>query len=183
MTPGIELRTTDMKGDGVFTTKPFAAGDTVLVGRIEKRLAKNHSHASQIGENQFVLHAGLTSKFNHSCDPNCGIRINAQGGHDFVAMGAIAADEEVTFDYAMRNYSIDHFPECCTCGEKACRGSVTGWQELPQARKDHYAGFVAPYLTEMDAKLRARRKFENRPPENGPATSTETSHDATLLDY
>jgi len=183
MSPGIELRTTAIKGDGVFTTKPFAAGDTVLVGRIEKRLAKNHSHASQIGENQYVLHAGLTSKFNHSCEPNCGIRLNAQGGHDFVAMGAIAEDEEVTFDYAMRNYSIDHFPEFCTCGETACRGSVTGWQELPQTRKEQYAGFVAPYLTEMDAKLQARRKIMNKPAETSRAGSTETSGGATLLDY
>tara|TARA_R110002110_G_scaffold376568_1_gene586448 strand:- start:19291 stop:19812 length:522 start_codon:yes stop_codon:yes gene_type:complete len=152
MLPGIELRTTAIKGDGVFTTKAFTAGDTVLVGRIEKRLAKNHSHASQIAEHEFVLHAGLTSKFNHSCDPNCGIRLNAQGGHDFVAMCAIDANEEVTFDYAMRNYRVDHFPESCTCGEDACRGSVTGWRDLPQARKDQYEGFVAPYLIEMDAQ-------------------------------
>jgi len=171
MTSGIELRTTGIKGDGVFATTPFTAGDTVLVGRIEKRLAKNHSHASQIGEDEFVLHAGLTSKFNHSCDPNCGIRLNAQGGHDFVAMYAIAANEEVTFDYAMRNYTIDHFPESCTCGEDACRGSVTGWRELPQTRKDQYEGFVAPYLIEMDASARNPNPLRHSIRENIPRPS------------
>jgi hypothetical protein len=70
-------------------------------------------------------------------------------------MRYIKAGEEATFDYAMRNNTIDHFPARCTCGEKACRGSVTGWRDLPQIRKDHYAGFVAPYLIEMDAKTRA----------------------------
>ena len=161
MTAGIELRSTTAKGDGVFTTRPFTSGDTVLVGRIEKRLLENHSHASQIGEHEYALHAGLTSKFNHSCDPNCGIRLNARGGHDFIAMRDIKANEEATFDYAMRNYAIDHFPGRCTCGEKTCRGSITGWQDLPQSRKDQYSGFVAPYLIEMDAKKCAlRHRFE-----------------------
>jgi hypothetical protein len=155
MTPGIELRAVTAKGDGVFATRPFTSGDTVLVGSIEKRLSKNHSHASQVGEHEFVFHGGLISKFNHSCDPNCGIRLNASGGHDFIAMRYIKAGEEATFDYAMRNNTIDHFPARCTCGEKACRGSVTGWRDLPQIRKDQYAGFVAPYLIEMDAKTRA----------------------------
>ena len=91
MTPGIELRAVTAKGDGVFATRPFTSGDTVLVGRIEKRLSKNHSHASQVGEHEFVFHGGLISKFNHSCDPNCGIRLNASGGHDFIAMHDIKA--------------------------------------------------------------------------------------------
>jgi len=157
VTSGIELRAVPMKGDGVFATRPFTSGDTVLVGHIEKRLSRNHSHASQIGEHEFVFHGGLISKFNHSCEPNCGIRLNASGGHDFIAMRDIKAEEEATFDYAMRNNKIDHFPARCTCGEKACRGSVTGWQDLPQIRKDQYAGFVAPYLIEMDAKTRTQK--------------------------
>ncbi len=158
MTHGIELRTTATKGDGIFTTKPFAAGETLLVGRIEKRLSKNHSHASQTGENEYALHAGLISKFNHSCEPNCGIKLNVHGGHDFVAMRHIKANEEATFDYAMRNYRIDHFPGNCTCGEKACRGSITGWRDLPQTRKDCYSGFVAPYLLEMDAEKKSLKE-------------------------
>jgi len=153
MTSGIELRATTAKGAGVFTTRPFKAGETVMVGLIEKRLSKNHSHASQLGEHEYALHEGLISKFNHSCDPNCGIRLNAHGGHDFIAMRDIEPNEEATFDYAMRNYRIDHFPGRCTCGEQACRGSITGWRDLPPERKDQYSGFVAPYLIEMDAKV------------------------------
>ena len=153
MTPGFEMRSTTAKGEGVFTTRLFKAGETVMVGVIEKRLSKNHSHASQLGEHEYALHAGLISKFNHSCNPNCGIRLNANGGHDFIAMRDIEPNEEATFDYAMRNYSIDYFPGRCTCGEEVCRGEITGWRDLPQERKDQYAGFVAPYLLEMDAKV------------------------------
>jgi len=161
MTLGVELRATIAKGDGVFTTRPFKAGDTVLTGHIEKRLLKNHSHASQIGEHEYVFHAGLISKFNHSCAPNCGIRLNASGGHDFIAMRDIKANEEATFDYAMRNYTIDYFPGCCTCGGEACRGSITGWKDLPQILKDQYSGFIAPYLIEMDAKICASKPLQN----------------------
>lgn len=152
MEPGIEMRSTIEKGDGIFTTRQFRTGETVMVGHIEKRLSKNHSHASQIGEYEYALHAGLISKLNHSCDPNCGIRLNDNGGHDFIAMREIARNEEATFDYAMRNYSIEHFPGRCMCGAHACRGSITGWRDLPQDRKDQYADFVAPYLLEIDAK-------------------------------
>ncbi len=158
MTAGIEMRSTSAKSDGVFTTRLFRAGETVLVGVIEKRLSKNHSHASQVGENEYVLHTGLTSKFNHSCNPNCGIRLNATGAHDFIAIRDIRMGDEATFDYAMRNYSVDYFPPACKCGAKGCRGHITGWKDLPENRKVDYAGYVAPYLLEMDVKLQRRSR-------------------------
>ncbi len=37
--------------------------------------------------------------------------------------------------YAMRNFASDHFPAVCLCGAARCRGSVTGWKDLPVARK------------------------------------------------
>jgi hypothetical protein len=149
MTDGFELRSSSGKGEGVFATRPFAAGDTVMVGVIQEVLSGNHSHASQTGENEYVFHAGLVSKANHSCGPNCGIRLNETGGHDFVAMGSIHADEEITYDYAMRNYGVDHFPKQCRCGAKDCRGKVTGWKDLPDEKRREYEGFVAPYLLEL----------------------------------
>jgi uncharacterized protein len=59
----------------------------------------------------------------------------------------------ITFDYAMRNYSIEHFPGGCLCGADICRGSVTGWKDLPADRKAAYDGLVAPYLLEIDREL------------------------------
>ena len=102
-----ELREISGKGMGVFATKSFKVGDIVMIGVIKEVLKGNNSHSSQIGENEYVLHAGLISKVNHSCDPNCGIRVNETGAHDFVAMVEIGVNEETTFDYAMRNYTID----------------------------------------------------------------------------
>jgi hypothetical protein len=73
---------------------------------------------------------------------------------DFVARQPIGAGQELTFDYAMRNFTIDHFPAVCLCGAARCRGSVTGWKDLPAARKADYGELVAPYLRTMDDEIR-----------------------------
>ena len=152
MDDGYELRVSDEKGEGIFATRSFKTGELVMVGIIEEVLEENHSHASQIGENKHVFHAGFISKVNHSCNPNCGIRVNETGAHDFVARREVIANEEITFDYAMRNYGVDYFPKQCMCGSENCRGHITGWKDLPDERKEEYKGLVAPYLLEMDAK-------------------------------
>ena len=66
MKDGFELRESSEKGEGVFATKSFKKGEIVIVGIIKDALSENHSHASQIGENEYVLHAGLIIKVNHS---------------------------------------------------------------------------------------------------------------------
>ena len=149
---GYELRETVGKGEGIYATQPYKVGDTVMIGVIKEVLTLNHSHASQIDEHTHVLHAGLISKVNHCCEPNCGIHVNETGAHDFVAMKDIGINEEVTFDYAMRNYSIDHFPKVCMCGAQKCRGRITGWKDLSAEQKTAYEGFVAPYLLALNAK-------------------------------
>jgi len=136
------------KGDGVFAARQFGSRETVVVGRIEAELSANDQHASQIGPDRFVMHGGLLPKVNHSCEPNCGIRVNESGAHNLVALRPIAVGEEITYDYAMGNYSIDFFPVQCRCGEPNCRGRITGWKDLPARRRVEYDGFVAPYLSE-----------------------------------
>ena len=145
-----ELRVSSEKGEGIFATQAIKANETVMVGVIKEFLDKNHSHASQIGIDKFAFHDGLIVKVNHSCAPNCGIKENETGAHNFVAMKNVAIGEEITFDYAMRNYTVEHFPKKCMCGAAACRGEITGWKSLSAQEKKRYEGFVAPYLLELD---------------------------------
>lgn len=142
------MRRTTAKGDGVFATQRFAVGDIVMVGVIERRISRNHPHATQVGPGEFVDLGGLNSKVNHSCSPNCGVRVNESGAPDLVAREPIAPGQEISFDYAMRNYSVEHFPSRCRCGSASCRGTVTGWQDLPPETKAAYSGLVSPYLLE-----------------------------------
>ena len=141
------------KGDAVLATREFAAGDTVMVGFLIGALTGNDSHATQVGPDRWARHGGLGPKVNHSCDPNCGVRLNVGQAFDFVARRPIDAGHELTFDYAMRNFTIDHFPTVCLCGAARCRVSVTGWKDLPAARKADYGELVAPYLRAMDDEL------------------------------
>jgi hypothetical protein len=152
---GVTLRcTADGKGDGVLTTRSFAAGETVMVGFLVGALKENDSHATQVGPGRWARHGGLSPKVNHSCDPNCGVRLNDEHGFDVVARQQIDAGQEVTFDYATRNFTIDHFPAVCLCGAPRCRGSVTGWKDLTTAQKAGYGDLVAPYLLTMDNEIR-----------------------------
>jgi uncharacterized protein len=144
-------RTDDGTGDGVLATRAFTAGETVMVGFLVGQLEANDSHATQVGPRQWARHGGLGTKVNHSCDPNCGVRLNDGLAFDFVARRQIDAGEELTFDYAMRNFTVDHFPEACLCRTVQCRGTVTGWKDLTAAKKAEYGELVAPYLLEMDA--------------------------------
>jgi hypothetical protein len=153
---GVELRCLpDGKGDAVLATRPFMAGETVMVGSLIGALTGNDSHATQVGPDRWARHGGLGPKVNHSCDPNCGVRLNDRHAFDFVARRSIGAGQELTFDYAMRNFTIDHFPAVCLCGAARCRGSVTGWKDLSAARKADYGELVAPYLRAMDEDIQA----------------------------
>ena len=154
MKGGIELRVAYGKIKGVFATKKIKAGNTVLIGVIKNFLNKNDFHVSQVEKNKNIRHAGLISKVNHSCNPNCGIKINQNGGHDLVAMRNINTNEAITFDYAMRIYSFDYFSLPCECGSENCRRKITGYKDLSEQRKKDYAGFVVPYLLKLDAKRR-----------------------------
>ena len=151
---GYELRdAADGRGHGVFATRSFRSSETVIVGIIDHHVDRNHSHATQVGPSQYVELSGLAPKVNHSCDPNCGVRINGCGAPDLVARRLIVAGEEITFDYAMRNYSIEHFPARCRCGSSLCRRWVTGWKDLPKERRRDYGALVAPYLLEMENEM------------------------------
>ena len=146
-----ELRLgTTSKGAGVFATSTIEPGETALVGVAGTPVDCNDAHANQVTPTQWVREGGLHEKLNHSCDPSCGVRVNASGGVDYVARRRIEAGEEITFDYAMRNYVVEHVPARCQCGSAECRGTITGWRDLPPERKAAYQGLVAPYLLELD---------------------------------
>lgn len=147
-----KVRNANSKGIGVYATQQILAGETIMVGVIKEELSGNTSHATQISLNRYVIFDGDIIFINHSCAPNAGIKINAQGGQDIVAMRKISSGEEICFDYAMRNYSVDYFSDECKCGAPKCRKRITGWKDLPDDRKAAYTGFIAPYLLELDER-------------------------------
>jgi len=85
-------------------------------------------------------HDDVMMFLNHSCEPNVG----PEGNIVFVSMRDIAAGEELTVDYAM--VDDDELSMDCSCGESACRGTITGrdWKNPKLQRK--YGRFFAAYI-------------------------------------
>jgi [histone H3]-lysine4 N-trimethyltransferase ATXR3 len=68
----------------------------------------------------------FSSRFSHSCDPNCGTIITVSEGKYYIGMYAfrdIVYGEELTFDYcSMTESNFEHINSICLCGMKRCRG-------------------------------------------------------------
>lgn len=150
---GCERRASGRKGDGVFTTRPLRVGETVLRGVIAGHAVENDPYAVEVALGEYIYEGGLSPLVNHSCDPNCGVRRNAQGAFDLVVRIPILPDDEITVDYAMHSYVVEYFPEQCLCGSLLCRKEITGWRDLPEARKAAYTGYTAPFLSDLSVRV------------------------------
>lgn len=69
----------------------------------------------------------FSSRFSHSCEPNCGTVITVSDGRYYIGMYAfrpISYGEELTFDYcSMTESNYEHLHSICLCGMRRCRGN------------------------------------------------------------
>lgn len=138
-------------GVGLFAARPFAPGERILDfrGRLvdfEATVAKGQREcdALQIGPDLYLDLEDPGRCTNHSCDPNSGVRSN---GVTLVAVRAIAAGEEIRFDYST-TMDDDHWTMDCSCGSPGCRRRILDFRWLPAARKLEYIalGIVPSFL-------------------------------------
>ena len=166
MHPHLEIRESGRHRKSVYACSCIPAGKKLAVfGGYVMRIADEPSlqnygadFALQIDE-EFVIGAhdepdmDDAQYFNHSCNPNAGLH----GQIVLVAMRDIAADEEVTFDYAMVLMDAPGAPAYefeCHCGSDNCRGVVTDrdWR-LPELQR-RYAGYFGWHVAERIEQLR-----------------------------
>lgn len=151
---GFECRPEGARNGRVFATRAFAAKDVLMVAQIARFFDKPRAGRAQVGEHIYVEYVGCMNKLRHSCDPNCGIRLDDAGAHSVVARRPIAKNDELTLDFAMQNYRSPLKARNCGCGAPSCRKTVTGWAELSDDVKKDYAAFAAPFLAALDNKYR-----------------------------
>lgn len=110
-------------------------------------------HDSFVLGAKFKHEIETADSFNHSCEPNAGFR----GQIFLTAMRDVAADEQVTFDYALV-LNLDTYQFECRCNSQSCRKIVTGkdWQ-LPELQC-RYDGWFQWYLQEKINALRQCQK-------------------------
>ena len=139
-------------GKKVESTVAIPAGTSIIrfTGRSidfreSVRLGDRESYALQVAPDSYVYLDAPARYFNHSCDPNCGLRPDLA----LVALRNIAAGEELTYDYSTtmleRKWTMP-----CSCGASLCRGAVKDFDTLPVERRRYYLarGVVQQFIAD-----------------------------------
>lgn len=133
------------KGMGVFASRDFSRNETVVVGRAVSFPAQQTRMSIQIDWDRRVEMDEPATLLNHSCAPTLYVRENSWQAYDFVALGDIAANEELTFDYAMTEYVLAA-PLDCRCGSPTCEGRIRPWSQRDSIWRESNAHLVSRYL-------------------------------------
>jgi len=137
--PCVEVRPSLIAGVGLFARENLSMGTVisrlgghlVSTGDMRDLLARASSYVDtiQVGPDRHLVLPPDTpnGKGNHSCDPN----LWWSDPYVLEARRDIAADEELTNDYATSTLTPE-FVMDCSCGSPMCRGTVSGddWRLL-----------------------------------------------------
>jgi hypothetical protein len=151
-------------GMGAFAGRSFKKGELVVRATGEV-ISYQTRHSIQIDWDQHLEPDPPARYLNHSCDPNLGIKTNEQGLPNFTAMRDIEEGEELTWDYAMSEWThyersdpALEFDLTCLCSSKNCRGKMGYYSELPTEIKEKYEGFISDYLIRWEDGQKLRNE-------------------------
>jgi short-subunit dehydrogenase len=151
----LELRNSDVHGQGVFTKEDIIKGEIVIIWGGEvvsaedffKGTGQKHTNVG-IEENLFLVAPNTAEKtiddfMNHSCDANLWL-------DDEVTLSAkrdIEAGEELFIDYAIEVGDEDYIMKNpCYCTAENCRKLITGkdWKlkKVQGLYKNHFSPFI-----------------------------------------
>lgn len=151
----LEIRSSGIHGQGVFTKQNIAKGEVVIIWGGEVVTSEDfHNGNGQkhtnvgIGENIFLVTPNAEEKsvddfMNHNCNANLWL-------DDEVTLTArfdIEADEELFFDYSIELVDEDYLMKNpCYCNAENCRKTITGkdWQlkQVQDLYKNHFSPFI-----------------------------------------
>jgi uncharacterized protein len=126
--PAIEVRASPIHGNGLVTREPIAEGEVVVriggreIDDAQLRNLQEPYSVCALGHGRHLLQAedDPVRYGNHSCDPN----LTPIDAKTLAAARDIAADEEITTDYAP--ISVATWSMQCNCGAENCRRTVQG---------------------------------------------------------
>ncbi len=104
-------------------------------------------HAIQFEEHSWIDTDGIGRFFNHSCEPNCGVK----GKFQIVAIRNIKKGEELTFDYEMSEDS-DWRMEC-KCETPSCRKIIGAYRNMLEEIRKKYAGYISEWLVRKYTRI------------------------------
>lgn len=132
-------------GKAVFANECISAGEIILefggtiisFEELPNPYEPEKDYFLQVGEHMYLGPSGEIDDFiNHSCSPNCGIKIQNET-IALIAICSINSGDQITFNYATTMGSNWGEFECA-CGSSDCHGMVKKFLELPPSIQKKY---------------------------------------------
>lgn len=121
----------------------FLEGDEIEWEEYERRFRAGLVRLDdplQIGESKYIILHKPYIYFNHSCNPNSGLR----GINQLIAIKKIMPHEEIYYDYSsvswddMLTKKYGAWIMKCECGEKKCRKAIGDFPTIPMSERMKY---------------------------------------------
>lgn len=150
----IYVKKSKLEGTGLFALNDIKKGEKVAVinGPIIKWNVVDQKTSSYgpnwigYGKNKWIETQRPFIYFNHSCEPNTGIK----GSRTIIALKNIKKDEEVTFDYSITEEDLLwKLDKKCRCNTKTCRGIIKSIQYLPKRIFNKYLPNIPTYFQKI----------------------------------
>jgi len=140
----LTIKDTGKYGKGVFAAKEIKKGEVIHIfdGRkldvtdVVKRINSGKESIDdplQIGRRTYIDLDDFSRLFNHSCDPNAGVRKTSE----LFALRDVKKEEQISFDYSS-TIAPTAWKMKCKCGLDNCRGVVGDILSLPKKRREEY---------------------------------------------
>ena len=132
-------------GRAVFSNRNFKKGKLIIEFKGEpmkrkdlpKLITPEDDRYIQVGKNKYFGPSGdFDDFFNHSCNPNSGIKI-IRTGVMLIAIKDIKKGEEITWDYST-TMDEDEWELDCRCKNKNCRKRIRDFKYLPKEIQQKY---------------------------------------------
>jgi SET domain-containing protein len=148
--PDVTLADSPIHGTGVFATRDFVKGETVLEIDDSRIVDKDHPLQPELGEFDYhcdyladglvILMQSPERHINHSCDPNTYVK-TIDGIRHVIAWRDIYNGEEITYDYIINCH--DGAVWECNCSSSKCRGTIpSSFFDLPVSLQQVYHPFL-----------------------------------------
>ena len=105
-------------------------------------MGSKESYALQVDFDKYLRPDYPFYLFNHSCDPNAGIR-----DMKLITLRTIAEGDELKWDYSTSMFERGWEMDCSCCADN-CRKRIKDFDKLPTDTRDRYKalGIVMPYI-------------------------------------
>lgn len=157
MTQAFIIKDTKKYGSGCFARKSLKRhelihtmhGKTISLSQMVALVTHGKERIDdplQVGRRTYVDLDTTSRSFNHSCEPNAGIRDR----NSLVAIRDIQPGEEITYDYSL-TIAPTSWSMRCKCGARICRKMLGDIRSVPKARVRWYMehGAIQRYMRQL----------------------------------